>query len=203
MHSIHQVWSEILGAEVKPHRLDVQTVRRFHVLMPMNSSCDRSAICQMIHDFEAFPRVRSPHIRRKLESRALGCERILTLRSFHADAILLEACYEPLRDIFPMKGTTLRKACEASFRLDVRYLQASYVELWLQTMRNLDPANLKKNGRKDDRTSHLHSETKYVHLASFAASRGFWSYKIRKLLTQTSIEIPCQHMSTESPGVKL
>ena len=184
---------------MKPHRVDVQTVRSFHVLMPMNSSGDNSAICQMIHDFEAFPRVRSPSVRRKLEYRVLGCERILTLRSFHADMILLEACYRPLRDIFPMKGMSLRKACEASFRLDMQYLEANYIDLWLHTMRNQDPANLKKDGRKDARISRLDSEMKDVELASFAASRGFWSYKIRKLLTQTSIQIPSPRTSANSP----
>ena len=164
--------------------------------MPKHSSCDRSAISQMIHDFEAFPRVHSPSSRRELESRSLHWERILTLKSFQADTILLQACYEPLRDIFPTEGTTLRRTCKDFFQLDLQYFEANYIELWLQTMRSLAYDELKKNRKKDKHPSRLRTGAN-VELASFAAARGFWSNGIKVLLKQSSREISSQHMNLE------
>ena len=125
-----------MGQDVDAHNLDLQTVRLFHLLMPANSSYDARTICESIRKFEAFPHVHSPSVRQNLQVRVLSCERIITLKSFHRDTILLEGCYQPLRSLFQVEETTLRAACEAVFTLDPRYFRANKIDLWLYVMRN-------------------------------------------------------------------
>lgn len=152
--------------------------------MPATSSSDSRAICASIRNFEAFPRVRDPSVRLNLEARLLRCERILTFKSFHADMILLRACYQPLRKLFPVARTTLQGACEASFRHNPKYFRTNYIDLWLYVMRNFpflsdDPsAGVKKEPDGVQIVKCTESEPEISKLASFAASRGFWSYDI-------------------------
>ena len=100
----------ILGSDVEPHCLDAETVRTFHVLMPARSAKDSQEIYTRMHNLQVFPRVRSPTIRRKLVARLLGCERILTFKSFHQDMILLEGCYQALRGPFFQQQEPLCRA---------------------------------------------------------------------------------------------
>lgn len=130
------MWTYILGSDVNPQCLDLHTVRLLEALMPMNSSCDARSICASMRKFEAFRQVRNPLVRHGLQARVLSRERILTLKTFHRDTILLEGCYQPQRDLFLVEETTLQSACKASFRLDSRYFRANYIDLWLHVMRN-------------------------------------------------------------------
>lgn len=195
----------MLGAEVPPQDLDVQTVRSLHVLMPAVSTNDSRTIRRMMHDHKAFPDIRRPSTRRKLESRALSCERILTLGSFQADTIWLQRCYEPLRDLFSdLSGTTLReKASNRSdaggFRLNAKCFAANYLELWLYSTREQDSVSLKKRRKREQSISCLDTSGKMVRLASFAASRGFWSFRISELLKQQRVSLSPPHLSTDKP----
>ena len=155
--------------------------------------------------FEAFPRVRNLSVRQELQARILSCERILTLKSFHRDTILLEGCYQPMRHLFPVEETTLQNACEASFRHDSRYFRANYIDLWLHVMRNhpylSDHSSAKpiKDGNEDKPVYYLKSEAEVSRLASFAASRGFWTFKIGNLLLRDNVQMQCEPVCTKFP----
>ena len=173
--------------------------------MPANSSCDARTICASMRKFEAFPRVRNLSVRQELQARILSCERILTLKSFHRDTILLEGCYQPMRHLFPVEETTLQNACEASFRHDSRYFRANYIDLWLDIMRNhpylSDHSSAKpiKDGNEDKPVYYLKSEAEVSRLALFAASRGFWTFKIGNLLLRDNVQMQCEPVRTKFP----
>ena len=137
-----------------------------------------------MRNLQVFSRVRSPTIRRGLVTRLLGCERMLTFKSFHHDMILLEGCYQALRDLFPTAGTTLQSSCEASFRHDRQYFRVNYIDLCLRVMRRYPylsdhaAASVKKELGADKLIPYLKSETEVSQLVSFAKSRGFWTYDI-------------------------
>ena len=190
LRSIHRRWTHILGPDVDPHCLDLQTVRLFHVLMPAHSIHDSRTICASMQNFKAFAHVRNPTIRQGIQNRLLSCERIPTFKSFHRDTILLEGCHQPLRDFFLMEETTLQKACDASFSLSARYFRTNYIDMWLQIMRNYpylsdhSSANVKKNGNEGEPLHYLKSKAQSSKLVSFVASRGFWTCDIENLLPQ-------------------
>ena len=202
---MHRQWKDFLGSSVEPHCLDAETVKSFHVLMPAHSSKDSQEICASMRNLQAFPRVRSPTIRREIEARLLRCERILTFKSYHHDMILLEGCYQPLRDLFPTIGTTLQSSCEASFRHDLRYFRANYIELWLRVMRKYPylsdhaSASVKKEIGGDKFVPCLKSETEVSQLVSFAKSRGFWTYDIANPLLYGTDEIQLESATTFFP----
>ena len=199
------MWTYILGQDVDPHNLDLQTVRLFHLLMPDNSTCDAWTICESIRKFDAFPHVRSLSVRQKLQVRVLSCERIVTLKSFHRDTILLEGCYQPLRSLFQVGETTIRGECEALFTHNPRYFPANYTDLWLYIMRNYpwlsnhSSASLKKDGYGDEPVHHPKSNAEVSKLASFAASRGFCNSNIDNLLRGHHVQIHSEPVGTEFP----
>lgn len=135
LRSMCQMWHYILGPKVNPRWLDAKTVKLFHVLMPANSSVDSRTIRKKMADGDAFSGIQDQSIRRDLEARLVKCERILTLKSFHKDMILLNACFQPLRLMFPTCETTLQAACQASFRHDPKYFRTNYIDLLLRVMR--------------------------------------------------------------------
>lgn len=178
-------------------------MRLFEGLMPANSSHDSGVVRASIRKFKAFPRVQNPSIRQELQNRLLNCERILTLRSFHRDTIVLEGSYQPLRDLFPVEGTTLRSVCEASFKHDHRYFVVNYIDLWLDVMRNHPylsnhPSAKPIQGRDEDRPTrrYLKNEADVSRLASFAASRGFL---IENPSRQHDVEMESQRAEMKLP----
>ena len=158
-----------------------------------------------MRNFEAFPQVRNLSIRRRLQARILGCERILTLKSFQRDTIVLEGCYKPLEDLFLMEEITLRRECEASFRLDSRCFRANYIDLWLHVMRNSPylsnhlSAKPIGQGVGDEPVHYLKSNAAVSKLASFAASRGFRNPGIDHLLLGDHVQIHTEPKGTKFP----
>lgn len=205
MRSIHQRLTYILGPDVDPHCLDLQTVRLFEVLMPANSSCDARVIHESMRTFKAFPRVRNPSVRKGLQARLLSCERILTLKSFHRDTIVLEGCYQPLRQLFPVEETTLQRACMISFEHDHRYFRANYIDLWLHVLRNhpylSDHPSAKpiQDRNEDEPVHYLKSEAEVSKLVSFAASRGFWTFDIGTSLPRDHVPMQSEPVGTKLP----
>ena len=213
MESVRYTWNYILGTDVEPHRLDAATVKLFNVLMPVYSSENAETIDKGIDNFTAFPHVLDQGIRQRLKTRAIQCERIRTLDSFRADIIFLETCYNPLSKPFPMNklcpanGTTLRKACQHSFKYATKFFQIHYVNLWLQAIRdylylsNLPSANPKKDRGKSKKAPTLKSEAKSLELALFAVSRGFETDEIDRQTANHTADIPQDIMSTDPPAL--
>lgn len=96
----------------------------------------------------------------------------------------------------------MREACEYSFRQNPKYFGAHYIHLWLYAMRNylypsnLNSANVKKDPGQDKPVPRPKSEAKLSELAYFAASRGFRTAQIDRLLAKctqpepTSTDLP-------------
>ncbi|KAK3045703.1 hypothetical protein LTR09_012748 [Extremus antarcticus] len=204
LRSIGNVWQGILGSDVEPHCVDAETVQMLHVLMPAHSSRDSQEIHSSMRNLKAFPGVRSPFVRRRLQARVLSCERILTFKSFHRDMILLEGCYRPLCELFPTEGTTLQSSCEASFNQDLQYFRANYIDLWLRVMRKFPQlsdhrsAKVKKGQGGDTLISCWRSKTEVAKLASFAASCGFWTSDIADLLPR-DVNMLCESVDSNLP----
>ena len=119
--------------------------------------------------------------------------------------ILLEGCYQALRDLFPTAGTTLQSSCEASFRHDRQYFRVNYIDLCLRVMRRYPylsdhaAASVKKELGADKLIPYLKSETEVSQLVSFAKSRGFWTYDIANPLLYGTDEIQLESATTFFP----
>ena len=195
LECVHRVWTNILGDEVEPQNLDVETVRLFQSLMPSNSSEDVTQIRIAMRDFTAFPRVRNPAVRSGLETRTIHCGRVLTLKLFCIDTMHLQMSYKALADLFSTRGTTLRKACEASFKNESKYFRANYVDLWLHAMRGYFP----KEQLDYNAEPRVGSDVKLSRLASLAFSCGFRTDQIDKQLVQCPAKVEPEYDSAESP----
>lgn len=118
--------------------------------------------------------------------------------------ILLEGCYQPLRELFPTEGTTLQSSCEASFNQNLQYFRANYIDLWLRVMRNFPQlsdhrsAKVKKGQGGDTLISCRRSETEVSKLASFATSCGFWTSDIADLLPR-DVNVLCDSVDSNLP----
>ena len=171
--------------------------------MPAHSSKDSQDICSSMRNLQAFPRVRSPSVRRLLQARLLRCERILSFKSFHWDMILLKDCYRPMCELFPTNGTTLQSLCEGSFSQDRRYFHANYIDMWLRVMRKFpnlsDHAKVKKGRGGDTLISCRRSKVEVSKLASFAASCGFWTSDIAGLLPRDDVDTLLKSVDSNLP----
>lgn len=169
----------ILGVELSPERLDVHTVRLLYLRMPAHSKNDALYIERSMYASTTFPTVQSETVRNNLLSRILACEKVLTFKSFHADMILLEACYQPLRQLWPQETGSLRQICQASFRRDEREFEGSYVEVWIESIRNYFQLPEKRIvPLKRSRSEHglecpPYKEAAVAGLELYAASLGF------------------------------
>lgn len=173
--------------------------------MPFYSSQDVETIEKAMHSLKAFPHVRDSAIRGRLASRAVKHKRILTLDSFRADVIFLEACYNPLSKLFSTKERTLREACKFSFKHAPELFRVCYIELWLKAIRNyehlssLPSAKPKKDKGQDVKEPRPKSEAKFTELAFFASSRGFEPDQITKQLAEGTKAISPESTSADLP----
>ena len=197
------MWCYILKQDVNPYDLDLQTVKQFHLLMPASSSCDARTVRESFRKFDVFPQVRSHSVRQTLLTRVLSCERIVTLKSFQRDTILLEGCYQPLQSLFEIGETTLQTTCKALFTNDLRYFSANYIDMWLYVVRNYpwlsdhSSASLKKDRYGEEPVHHTKSNAEILKLASFVASRGFCNSNISNLLRGHHVQIHSEPANTK------
>ena len=181
---MHKVWSNIIGKDVFPECLDEQTVHRLHVRMPAHSVDDVFYIGKQLRLSNIFPTARDERVQSSLLGRIQSCERVLTFKSFHADMVLLEACYHPLRQLWPKDDSSLRQACKSSLKNGGSNFEASYLDIWLYSIRNrprfsrLEDTGLKKVG---DKPASGFPEAAVADLAAFAASRDFSSEMIEAM----------------------
>jgi hypothetical protein len=183
---MHRVWSKIIDTDVFPECLDVRTIHLLHVRMPAYSAHDVFHIGKQLQLSTIFPTARDERVRSSLLSRIRSCERVLTFKTFHADMVLLEACYDPLRQLWPRDGGDLQQACRSSFQNEGGDFEASYLDIWLYSIKNhpkfswLKNAGLKRVGGK---AVSEFPEAAVAELATFAASRGFNSEMIEVMQT--------------------
>ena len=176
---MHEIWSSILGEELEPGNLDRHTVRLLHLRMPACSAYDTLFVDTAMRASTIFPAAKSWRIRQRLLSRILAREKILTFQSFHADMVLLEACYQPLRQLWPQKTTSLRQACRMAFQNPGAQFEASYAEVWLYSIRHhaellVGGSERRKARNSQDPSGYLPSgDPAFVGLASYVASLGF------------------------------
>lgn len=181
---MHRVWSNIITTDVFPECLDELTVHLLHVRMPAHSAHDAFHIGKQLKLSTIFPTARDERVRSSLLGRIKSCERVLTFKSFHADMVLLEACYHPLRQLWPKDGCNLRQACESSFENKVGNFEARYLDIWLHSIRNrprfarLEETGLKRVG---GHTTPAFPEAAVADFAAFVASRGFSSEMVEVL----------------------
>lgn len=165
-----------------PECLDERTIHQLHVRMPAHSAHDVFHIGEQLQLSAIFPTARDEGVKSLLLERIQSCERVLTFKSFHADMVLLEGCYNPLRQLWPKSNVTLREACKSSFDDGGGgNFESSYLDVWLYSIR-IHPkfswpikAELKKVGSK---IASRFAEVAVAELANFAASRGFSSEMI-------------------------
>lgn len=170
--------------------------------MPESSAHDSRFIDTKIRNFGIFPHVRNWSIRRKLQARLLRCPRIITIGSFHRDMILLEACYRPLRSLFPTMEITLREDCISSFEHDWRYFEVNYRELWICVISRYPHLSspVSKNLKKDRKNKGPTTDQSVMsQLASFAASRGFTNSEIQRLLGHDEVNLGLDALPEVSP----
>ncbi|KAM0714573.1 hypothetical protein Q7P37_009869 [Cladosporium fusiforme] len=181
---IHKVWSDILGKDVFPECLDEHTVELLYLRMPAYSAHDAFHIEEALRVSTAFPAAHSDRIRRAVLGRILACEKVITFKSFHADMVLLEACYYPLRQLRLEEKGSFRQACRLSFQHDGGNFEARYVDIWLYSIRNyprfssVQDTGLKKGGGRGASEHLPRNQSAVAELASFAASCGFRSETI-------------------------
>lgn len=181
---IHKVWSDILGKDVFPECLDEHTVESLYLRMPAHSAHDAFHVEEALRVSTAFPAAHSDRIRRAVLGRILACEKVITFKSFHADMVLLEACYYPLRQLRLEEKGSFRQACRLSFQHDGGNFEARYVDIWLYSIRNypkfssVQDTGLKKGGDRGASEHLTRNQSAVAELASFAASCGFRSETI-------------------------
>lgn len=178
---MYRVWSKIISTDVFPECLDECTVHLLHVRMPAHSAHDAFHVGKHLQLSTIFPTARDERVKNSLLNRIKSCERVLTFKSFHADMVLLEACYHPLRQLWPKDDCNLRQACRSSFHDRGDDFESSYLDVWLYSIRNhpkfswLINTGMKKVGSK---AASKFAGGAVAELATFAASRGFSSEMI-------------------------
>lgn len=149
--------------------------------MPAHSAHDAFYIEEALRVSTIFPAAHGDQVRRTALDRILACEKVLTFKSFHADMVLLETCYHPLRRLWPKEKGSFRQVCRPSFQHDGGDFEARYVEIWLYIIRNhpkfsiARDTGLKKCGGRGTFEHPRRNQAVVAELASFAASCGFRS----------------------------
>jgi len=157
--------------------------------MPAYSAHDVFRIEEQSQLCNIFPTAHGGQSRDSLLGRIRSCEKILTFKSFHADMVLLEACYDPLRKLWPRSEGSLRQACRSSFQKDGDEFEACYVDIWLHSIRNhpsffsFKDIGLRNIGNKGASVLSPNREAAVTELATFAASCGFRSEMIEVMRT--------------------
>jgi hypothetical protein len=152
--------------------------------MPAHSAHDAFHIEKHLQLSTIFPTACDERVRSSLLGRIKSCERVLTFKSFHADMVLLEACYHPLRQLWPKDDCSLRQACESSFGNRAGNFDARYLDIWLHSIRNrprfarLEETGLKRIG---GHSTPALPEAAVADFAAFVASRGFSSEAIEAI----------------------
>lgn len=135
---ILRTWQFILGDEVRPELLDAETVSKLAHRYPRLSQNDAELVKEWMSEHQIFPTVRNASARQAILNRILQCERIVTLKSWFADAYLLRSSYEAIVAVFKLQSV------EADSLFDMlrqRYYDGKanfsnqYVRLWLFALR--------------------------------------------------------------------
>lgn len=147
--------------------------------MPAYSAQDRAYVDEIFRAPTTFPAVRDEQVRQILRRRIHALEKIHTFKSFHADMVLLEACYKPLRKLWPKGNGSLRHICRKSFQGGDEDFEPKYADLWLYVVQNIRRLDAQGWDDSDDERKPGHSSPPLTRekaamkrLALAAESRG-------------------------------
>lgn len=143
--------------------------------MPAYSRQDQMYLDRLFRTSKLFPAVKDVKVRHILRRRVQTLPKILTFKSFHADMVLLEICYKPLRDLWPLGACSLRQICQESFQGCRETFDARYADMWLYCVRNFTSlsetkSQARRSRRKNNLASPRSKNPEIAKLAAFALS---------------------------------
>lgn len=150
-------------------------------MMPIYSSTDTQRIEDLM-DRDAFPRIHDHANRSQLKLRLINQKRFLDLKSWGADIIYLQLCYQPLRELFAPDSDSIISACRRSYKGISGGFSEAYLRIWIYTMKHFpqlskEPSSatkLDKGQRKlKPALANMQSISAVHEFASYAASLGF------------------------------